>query len=219
MPDRWPAMWQRLIRSRVVVEDKMMSAKVRTILYAGGVAGLAVVLVQAIVLPAPRLACSEKKHDFGVVPFKGTVRHTFFLQNVGGSPLRFSNIETSCGCIKADLTKHVIKRDEPCELNVDLVLDDQPNLVSGRITIESNDPGSPKTVFSVTANPGHKLMISPSLIDMGTLVYGSVAGRSGEVEVLCREPKALSLQVEDIMSPSALWARLSNVDGPGRPRL
>lgn len=50
------------------------------------------------------LVSSEKTFDFGIVSMaKGTVSHSFTLKNTGNTPIKVTNISTSCMCTEAIL--------------------------------------------------------------------------------------------------------------------
>ncbi len=197
-----------------------MSVTMRVTLYVvGGICLLSVFVLHYVVFPSPTLACDSTEHNFGVVPADAQMSHTFILRNTGGRPLHITNIVSSCMCAKASTDKSTINPGEYAELTVELRLDRDVDFVPGRILVESNDPGHPKTLFKVTAIPPQRLMVLPPLIDIGTLNYDQLGDKTVDLEVLCSDPKVLSVHVDDILSPSPLYARLSNLDGPGRPRL
>ena len=114
--------------------------------------------------------------DFGIVPHNAKQSRTLTLSYFGGRPgWRINGIET----ISPDL---VVEAQPPAtpstggSLQYVLTATLKPTVPSGyfkdEITLETNDPSAPKIPISVSANIQAAVMISPALINLGTLKAG-----------------------------------------------
>jgi len=185
----------------------------------GGVAVLVPLLFEYVIAPSPRLVCSKAEYDFGVIGSELKLEHTFTLKNAGGRKLHIASVEVDCSCTSARVLSPIIEPGESTALAVTLHLDNYYGTVSGRVFVTSNDPVNPKTVFSISGERAKKLVVSPPLVEFSNLMYGKLADQTIDLDVLCREPKGLSLSVDDATGTLAVRARLSNLEGPGWPRI
>ena len=100
----------------------------------------------------PEIVFFETVHDFGSVPAGQKVSYTFPFANAGNAPLRVMHVRASCGCTATNLAKKVLEPNEFSQLQVNLSVGNNPGLRTRKITVMSNDPNSPRTLLTVTAD-------------------------------------------------------------------
>ncbi len=112
----------------------------------------------------------EQTVDLGDIPIDDKVRHTFRLYNVGGRRLQIRDVETSCGCTVARLSRDEAKPGEFLELDVELDTSIKLGTVEKKIVVHTNDPQTPELelvlvgkVFSAMAGHG-KIEVKDPLV-------------------------------------------------------
>jgi len=100
----------------------------------------------------PKIKFDQTTYDFGKTSQVERVTGTFTFQNVGDADLKMGKPSTSCGCTVAGVKPEVLKPGEKGELTFTLNLGRNRATLQKNITVESNDPDSPKTVLTVKAD-------------------------------------------------------------------
>lgn len=82
---------------------------------------------------------TEKEFDFGTIAQKDTVNHIFKIQNTSDSPLKISQIGTSCGCTGAIISDSIISKNDFAEIKVRFIpKKEQTGKISNSIVVEAN---------------------------------------------------------------------------------
>jgi hypothetical protein len=105
--------------------------------------------------PQPNVDVPVSEYDFGAIPpGPGYVSQIFYIQNTGTEVLEISNVTTSCGCTRANLSSSVIPPGTRAELMAifDPDFHDAKGPVKRVIWLETNDPDWPMVEVSFTAN-------------------------------------------------------------------
>jgi mono/diheme cytochrome c family protein len=106
----------------------------------------------------PIISVEERIQDIGQVP-TDTKQQTFFLlYNIGGKHLRISEVETSCGCTVADISKKVVAPGDFTRIKVELDTSIKMGKLRKKITVHSNDPKRPELVLFVLGDVFGKKM-------------------------------------------------------------
>src|SRR5579872_760882 len=104
---------------------------------------------------APKIFSAKPNFDFHDVDEGPDITHEFKIRNKGKSPLKITNVGTSCGCTAAVLKKLGTKKDEAATLPVEIPAggrgtikatyhtQNRPGHATKIITISSNDPANP----------------------------------------------------------------------------
>ncbi|HEY9746153.1 MAG TPA: DUF1573 domain-containing protein [Oculatellaceae cyanobacterium] len=100
----------------------------------------------------PRIYAESRVVDIGSVETDSKVPATFLLYNKGGKHLRITDIETSCGCTLADISKRVIAPGDYAKMQVSLDTSIKLGKVRKQITVTSNDPERPKLELFLIGN-------------------------------------------------------------------
>jgi hypothetical protein len=169
------------------------------------------------VFPPPRLVCETTKFDLGTIAPGNRGEHSFLLRNSGGRPLKIDSVLSSCTCTSAVVSEEMIPAGHTATLKVVLRIPENATRAVARIVVNSNDPVSPATEFLLNADPNPVFAVSPSGIDIGRVEYGRAAGRVGELMILCADPDALDLQLDDWSRPSCVHAQI--IQSSSRPSL
>jgi hypothetical protein len=105
--------------------------------------------------PQPNADVPIAEYDFGTIPAgPGNVSQVFYIQNTGTEPLEISNVVTSCGCTKANLSSSVILPGTRADLTAIFDPDYHDNTegpVKRVVWLETNDPDQPVVEVSFTA--------------------------------------------------------------------
>lgn len=95
-------------------------------------------------LRPPKIELSTTSFDLGDInPDKGNKFETFFVKNIGGTPLNIISVSTSCGCTEADVESEEILPGEQTRLLVTYDPSVHPNLtgpIKRVVYVKSNDP-------------------------------------------------------------------------------
>jgi hypothetical protein len=109
----------------------------------------------------PKIKFDQTVYDFGKTSQVEQVTGTYTFQNVGDADLKMGKPSTSCGCTVAGVKPEVLKPGEKGELTFTLNLGRNRATLQKNITVECNDPDSPKTVLTVKADYTPLYEISP----------------------------------------------------------
>ncbi|WP_303675158.1 DUF1573 domain-containing protein [Vampirovibrio chlorellavorus] len=91
----------------------------------------------------PIIKAEQRIEEVGKVETDSKVPAHFLLYNVGGKPLKIVDVQTSCGCTVAKLSKTVVYPGDFTRLDVSLDTSIKLGKVRKQITVKSNDPKRP----------------------------------------------------------------------------
>ncbi|MDF1514110.1 MAG: DUF1573 domain-containing protein [Anaerolineae bacterium] len=102
-------------------------------------------------VPAGKINILATETDFGTVPNTDLVTRIFEVRNTGEGKLDITQLSTSCSCTTATLSKDKINPGDVANLTITF----DPGAHNGatgqfmrQVFIESNDPETPKAVFT-----------------------------------------------------------------------
>lgn len=115
----------------------------------------AAVQVQASDTSAPKLEIVPDEWNFGVKWYGEDATAEVAIRNAGGSPLTIKNVRSSCGCTVAKpangtWVNRVLQPGETETMSLSYNTRRQSRTVSQTITIESDDPETPRFAFRVS---------------------------------------------------------------------
>ena len=105
----------------------------------------------ATAFAAPRLEFANTSHDFGNIWDVVTLPCSFSFTNTGNEPLVIEKVAPGCGCTTTTLTKTIYNPGETGTIDTTF----KPNATGQLrkiVTVLSNDPKSPTTTLTLTAN-------------------------------------------------------------------
>lgn len=117
--------------------------------------------------------------DFGVVFAGDTNERVVQIKNTGTVPLSILSVKSTCGCIKIDASEKEIPPKSSANVSVSLALENyNRDAVNGRITLETNDPATPRQEIAVTAKLQSELVVEPEILDFGKVKRGQAHSRT-----------------------------------------
>lgn len=97
----------------------------------------------------PIISVEERVQDIGQVPTDSKEHTSFLLYNIGGKHLRITNVDTSCGCTVADVSKKVVAPGDFTRIQVELDTSLKLGKLRKTVTVHSNDPKRPDLALFV----------------------------------------------------------------------
>lgn len=139
----------------------------------------------------PRIVCLEPEFNYGDKADTDTVVHTFVLRNNGSAPLTIHQARASCGCTVATLSRKQIEPGGTGEIEARLSLRGRRGEQNKTISVESNDPATPRLTLWLKGRVTIELGFEPPYINFGQIGLGScvtqatvLLSRRADVEVL-----------------------------------
>jgi hypothetical protein len=115
-------------------------------------------------VPAPSLRCDTPVHAFGTLP-KGTrARHTFLLENAGGTAVNITSVQPSCSCTTAQLSRQALLPGQTAEVETEMDSTDFEGPLEKLVFIHSDDPVQPLLTLTLRAQVEHPYALSPKAI-------------------------------------------------------
>lgn len=126
---------------RLIVTTALAALVLLGGLHVLGTPGLKPVVVS---IYEPPIAVAEQRiRNVGAVETDSKVNAEYLIYNKGGKHLRITEVETTCGCTVADVSKRVIAPGEFTRISVALDTSIKLGPVRKKITVHSNDPARP----------------------------------------------------------------------------
>lgn len=91
----------------------------------------------------PMISAEQRIKNIGKVETDTKVPAFFLIYNVGGRLLRIKDVETSCGCTVANMSKTVIAPGDFARIDVELDTSIKLGQIRKQLTVKSNDPKRP----------------------------------------------------------------------------
>lgn len=116
----------------------------------------------------PEMTLIDSMHDFGVIDDSSPVKTMVRFKNTGSATLSISQVKGSCGCTVPQLTKKEYAPGEVGEFEVTFNPTGKPKGISKQtVTIMSNDPVHPNTIWELQAMVQPKTWIEPQMVSLG----------------------------------------------------
>lgn len=97
----------------------------------------------------PRLFVEKEEWDFGVVWYGEPCETRLLIRNDGDAPLHISDVKTTCGCTPAKKPRSILQPGESDYIGISYNTRKGVQKVMQTLTIESNDPGTPKRMIPI----------------------------------------------------------------------
>lgn len=92
----------------------------------------------------PTIWAEQRVRDVGEVKTDSSVGASFILYNKGGKYLRILDVQTSCGCTVASVSKKVLAPGDYAEIQATMDTSLKQGKVIKKISVRSNDPARPE---------------------------------------------------------------------------
>jgi mono/diheme cytochrome c family protein len=122
--------------------------------------------VMIFVYQSPIISVEKRIQDIGRVQTDSKVNTSFLIYNIGGKHLRIMDVETSCGCTVADISKHVVAPGDFTRIQVTLDTSIKLGKIRKEITVHSNDPKRPDLPLFVVGEVLPKKVMGHAEIDL-----------------------------------------------------
>jgi len=147
--------------------------------------------------------------DWGIVrpkdhPLKGKIT----IKNTGTDTLKIINVQPTCGCTYAPLTKNILLPNETTDLAITLSISNYEGPISKLIRIYSNDPKHSLIDLELKANIEREVFVTPSNIVSFTDLK---VGQTGKqlLEITNKTKKEVKIYVSSVV-PSELQVKIKN---------
>ena len=164
----------------------------------------------AVALAAPTIECTAPEHDFGVRRDHETVTHRFEIKNTGDADLAITRVKASCGCTAVTSSKNSIPPGEDAYVEARFTLKGRRGKQSKSITVESNDPATPRLRLWLKGEIVTELAMQPRYINFSQ-VHKDV-GATQTVDLVSLRP---GIRITQVKSDSTNFAARIDPDGRG----
>lgn len=137
----------------------------------------------------PQMVFDSKVHDFHAVEEGVVVKHSFQVQNAGGTDLKITEAKSTCGCTTVTLGNAVVPAGGHTSISVEIDTALKQGHVDREITVRSNDPKAPLV----------SLFLKADILDPHKSLTGSVQAKifQGRCAV-CHVNEGIDKEGEDL---------------------
>lgn len=125
----------------------------------------------------PMIHFDERAWDFGVIPQRTEVTHSFRFANAGTAPLRIFQVDTDCGCTAALSADSTLAPGRASSIEVKFSSGNFEGRQQKIVMVRTNDPAEPRIDLVVTAEVKPYVQVEKSEFEFGEV-------RRGETPVL-----------------------------------
>lgn len=139
--------------------------------------------------------------DWGVVrPKDHPLQGKFIIKNSGNDTLKIINVQPTCGCTYAPLTKNTLAPNESTEMAVTLSINNFEGPITKLIRVYSNDPNRGLIDLELKANIQREVFVSPSNIVSFTELK---VGQNGKqlLDLINKTSNPVKIFVQSIIPP------------------
>lgn len=111
-----------------------------------------------------QLAWEKTELEINPPPGADSAVATFKYENKGAKPIHINAVRTSCGCTTAALAKNDVAPGEKGEIVATLKTGDRSGLQQKTVTVETDDPTTPKTILTLKAMISQILDFQPAFV-------------------------------------------------------
>lgn len=120
----------------------------------------------------------------------------FKYENTGTAIVHIKSVRPSCGCTTAALAKSDVAPGEKGEITATFDIGDRSGVQVKTITVETNDPASPKTVLTFKATIAQVMDLQP------TFVYWQANEPAQPKTIIAKAGKGIAIPKVDVISSS-----------------
>lgn len=158
--------------------------------------------------PAPDLVCDQPAHDFGTRRDHETVNHRFEFRNAGDAVLKISRVRASCGCTVAKTSTNSLPPGGEAYVEARFKLKGRRGRQHKTITIESNDPDTPRLSLRLKGTIVNEVGLDPRYLAFNQVHRDSVATKT--VKLTSRLPE---IRITGIVSDNPAFTNTIAADG------
>lgn len=98
------------------------------------------------------------------------IEYEFLVYNIGETPLIIKNIETDCGCLKAESPNEPILSEGMKKIKLKYNLKENQGSYKHEAIVESNDPSLPLVKLTAAGNTNTQIAITPDKVYLGGII-------------------------------------------------
>lgn len=122
--------------------------------------------------PAPKIVCENPEFDYGSQDNSVTLEHDFLIRNDGNVTLEIHAARPSCGCTVANISSKTVEPGRTTSITAKLDLVGREGPQHKIISVESNDPETPRLVLTMKGEAVAPLQVEPRTLLNPSLVQG-----------------------------------------------
>ncbi len=130
---------------------------------------------------APKIVCDEPVFDFGEKNNTEFVEHDYPIRNAGTLSLEIRHVRASCGCTAVKPSQDVIPPGGEASIRARLDLRGRNGFQNKTITVESNDPETPRLMLQLKGTAVQALRAEPSSLFFGRIGPGGARSRTFDI--------------------------------------
>ncbi len=161
-------------------------------------------------LAAPKIVCDAPEFNFGVRRDNETVVHQFVVKNTGDEPLAITRVKASCGCTAVTSSASSIPPGESATINARFTLRGRKGNQQKSITVESNDPDTPRLTLCLKGEIVIEVALDPRYLNFRQVHKDSVSTQ--RVALVSLRP---DVRITDVRSDTAAYEATIDPDGRG----
>lgn len=119
---------------------------------------------------APRLVVPEPEFNFGKLDNSEVAEHDFILRNEGTGILKIEKVQSSYGCITAELEMNELMPNEEIKIQAAFNLKGRQGPQNKAITVTSNDPENPSFQLRIVGEAIASISIDPMVVQFGRIL-------------------------------------------------
>ena len=171
------------------------------------------VLLSLRAAAAPRIACDAPEFNFGRAGEGEAVEKKFLIRNAGDEDLLIQRIVPSCtSCTVINVSTNRVAPSQSLTIPVRLTLGGFQGTLTKTVTIESNDPATPRFPLTLKGEVVSDIILRPAVLAFGQLTEGVPA----EQEVSVKAGEGHTLQVTGVDCAQGIFKAELVVDEAGK---
>ena len=162
---------------------------------------------------APRIACDTPEFNFGRAGEGEAIEKKFLIRNAGDEDLLIQRIVPSCtSCTVINVSTNRVAPGQSLTVPVRLTLGGFQGALTKTVTIESNDPATPRFSLTLKGEVVSDIIVRPAVLAFGQLTEGAPA----EQEVSLRAGEGHTLKVTEVDCAQGIFKPELIVDEAGK---
>jgi hypothetical protein len=162
---------------------------------------------------APRIACDAPEYNFGRAGEGAAVEKKFLIRNAGDEDLLIRRIVPSCtSCTVINVSTNRVAPGQSLTIPVRLTLGGFQGMLTKTVTIESNDPATPRFPLTLKGEVVSDIILRPAVLAFGQLTEGVPA----EQEVSLKAGEGHTLNVTGVDCAQGIFKPELIVDEAGK---
>lgn len=167
-------------------------------------------ILAASSLAGPKIVCDKPDFDFGVRRDNEVVTHQYVVTNGGDAPLAITRVKASCGCTAVKSSASSIPPGESATIDARFTLRGRRGKQHKTITVESNDPATPRMRLSLKGDIVVEVALEPRYLNFRQMHKDNVVTQ--KVALVSLRP---DIRIINVKAGSPAYEATIDPDGRG----